>query len=176
MYHDPLPEIKEEYFVKNFIVRRASTRDAINRAIKAGKSKTEADVEAIATRLGDDIFWPGTLPDTKSLDAAAFLRETGVPANLRGYSYLKEAIDLAVADQSIIHRLTKRLYPAVAEKFQTTPSCVERAMRHSVETAWARGDLETLHRRFGYTISFRKGRPTIGEFVALAAEYVSGRA
>lgn len=162
--------------MKNFIVRRASTRDAINRAIKAGKCRTEADVETIAARLGDDIFWPGSLPDTKSLDAAAFLRETGIPANLLAYEYLKEAIDLAVADPSIIHRLTKRLYPAVAEKFQSTPSRVERSMRHGVETAWARGDLETLHKRFGYTVSIKKGRPTVGEYIALASEFVSGRA
>lgn len=162
--------------MKNYIVRRASTRDAINRAIKAGKCKTPADVEAIAARLGDDIFWPGTLPDTKSLDAAAFLRETGISPRLLGYAYLKEAIDLAVADQTFVHKLTKRLYPAVAEKFQSTPSRVERAMRHGVETAWERGDLETLHKRFGYTVAVHKGRPTVGEFIALAAEYVSGRA
>ena len=162
--------------MKSYIVRNASTREAINKAILAGKCKSAADVEAIAIRLGDEVFWPGTLPDTKSIEAAAFLRELGVPASLSGYRYLKEAINQAAADQSLVHRLTTGLYPAVAEKFQTTPSRVERAMRHSIETAWTRGDLETLHKRFGYTISAEKGRPTVGEFVALAAEYVSGRA
>lgn len=162
--------------MKNFIVRRAATRDAINRAIQAGKCKTPADVETIAARLGDEVFWPGALPDTKNVEASAFLREMGVPAKLTGYDYLMEAINMAAVDRSIIRRMTKGLYPAVAEKFQTTPARVERAMRHSVETAWDRGDLEALHKRFGYTVSVRKGRPTVGEFVALAAEYVSGRA
>lgn len=162
--------------MKNYIVRKASTRDAINRAIRAGNCKTEADVEVIAARLGDDVFWPGALPDTKSIEAATFLREVGVPANILGYDYLREAVNMVAADKSIIHSVTKILYPAVAEKFQTTPSRVERAMRHGVETAWDRGDLETIHKRFGYTIAASKGRPTVGEFVALAAEYVSGRA
>lgn len=162
--------------MKSYIVRKASTREAINKAILAGKCKSAEDVEAIAIRLGDEVFWPGTLPDTKSIEAAAFLRELGVPASLSGYRYLKEAINQAAADQSLVRRLTTGLYPAVADVFQTTPSRVERAMRHSIETAWTRGDLETLHKRFGYTISAEKGRPTVGEFVALAAEYVSGRA
>ena len=162
--------------MKNYIVRKASTRDAINRAIMQGKCKTEADVEALAARLGDDVFWPGVLPDAKSLGASEFLREVGVPANIRGYDYLREAVNMVAADKSIIHSVTKILYPAVAEKFQTTPARVERAMRHGVETAWERGDLETIHKRFGYTVSIHKGRPTVGEFVAIAAEYVSGRA
>ena len=162
--------------MKSYIVRKASTREAINKAISAGKCRSAADVEAIAIRLGDDIFWPGTLPDTKNIEAAAFLREMGIPAKLLGYTYLKEAINQTVADQSLIRRLTTGLYPAVAEKFQTTPARVERAMRHSVEMAWERGDLEILHKRFGYAISADRGRPTVGEFIALAAEYVSGRA
>ena len=145
--------------MKNYIVRKASTRDAINRAITQGKCKTEADVEAIAASLG----------------ASEFLREVGVPANIRGCDYLREAVNMVAADKSIIRSVTKILYPAVAEKFQTTPARVERAMRHDVETAWERGDLETIHKRFGYTVSIHKGRPTAGEFVALAAEYVSRR-
>ena len=162
--------------MKSYIVRNASTREAINKAILAGKCKSAADVEAIAARLGDEVFWPGVLPDTKSMEASAFLLEMGVPARLTGYNYLKEAINMAVVDQSIMRGMTKRLYPTIAEKFETTPARVERAMRHSIETAWTRGDLETLHKRFGYTIAASKGRPTVGEFVALAAEYVSGRA
>lgn len=162
--------------MKNFVVRKASTRDVISKAISEGKCKSVEDVEAIAARLGDEVFWLGVLPDTKNIDTAAFLREIGVPASLTGYNHLREAILMAVADQSLIHRLTTELYPAVAERFQTTPSRVERTMRHSIEVAWSHGNLETLHKRFGYTVSADKGRPTVGEFVALAAEYVSGRA
>lgn len=158
--------------MKKYIVRKASTRDAINRAIKAGKCRSEADVEAIAARLGDDVFWPGSLPDDETQDAATFLREIGVPANILGYDYMTEAINMVVADRSAIHSMTKTLYPAIAEKFQTTPARAERAMRHGIEMAWERGNLENLHRRFGYTVSPRTGRPTVSEFVARAAEYV----
>ena len=161
--------------MKSYIVRKASTRDAINRAIVQGKCKTEADVEAIAARLGDDVFWPGTLPEAKSLDASAFLREMGVPANILGYDYLSEAINMVAADRSAILSVTKILYPAVAEKFQTTPSRVERAIRHAIEVAWERGNLESIHKRFGYTVSARKGKPTSSEFIGLAGEYVGGR-
>ena len=162
--------------MKSYIVRRASTRDAINRAIKAGKCRSEADVEAIAARLGDEVFWPGSLPDDETPDAAAFLREMGVPANMLGYAYLKEAIGMAAEDPSIIRGVTKRLYPAIAEKFLVNSARVERAMRHSIETAWDRGNLENLHRRFGYTVSPKTGRPTTSEFIALAAEIIGGRA
>ena len=161
--------------MKNYIVRKASTRDAINRAIVQGKCRSEKDVEAIAARLGDEVFWPGSLPDDDAQDAATFLREIGVPANILGYDYMSAAINMVVADRSAIHRMTKTIYPAIAEKFQTSPASVERAMRHSIEMAWARGNLENLHRRFGYTVSPRTGRPTVSEFVARAAEYVGGR-
>ena len=133
-------------------------------------------MEALAARFGDEVFWPGTLPDDETQDAAAFLREVGVPGSSRGHDYMTEAINMVVADRSVIHSMTKILYPAIAEKFQTTPARVERSMRHAVEMAWARGNLENLHRRFGYTVSPRTGRPTTSEFVARAAEYVSGKA
>ena len=162
--------------MKNYIVRKASTRDAINRAIAQGKCRTEADVEAIAARLGDEVFWPGVLPAAGHLGAAALLRELGVPADINGYDFLIEAINLVAADRNLIHKRTRGLYPAVAEKFQTSPARVERCLRHAIEMAWERGNLEVIHRRFGYTVSANKGRPTVGEFVALAAEYVSGRA
>lgn len=100
-----------------------------------GKCKTKSDVEAIDARLGDDVFWPGVLPDAKSLGASEFLREVGVPANIRGYDYPREAVNMVAANKSIIHSVTKILYPAVAKKFQTTPVRVERAMRHGVEAA-----------------------------------------
>lgn len=162
--------------MKNYIARKASTRDAINRAIAQGKCRTEEDVEAIAARLGDEVFWPGSLPDDETPDAAAFLLEMSIPASMLGYTYLKEAIIMVTEDQSILRGVTKRLYPAIAEKFQTTPARVERAMRHSIETAWERGNLENLYRRFRHTVSPRTGHPTVSEFVARAAVYVSGRA
>ena len=98
------------------------------------------------------------------------IHEIGVPAHIKGYQYLREAIIIAVEDMEVINAITKVLYPQVAKTFQTTPSRVERAIRHAIEVAWDRGDLDTLQRFFGYTVSNTKGKPTNSEFLALIAD------
>lgn len=98
------------------------------------------------------------------------IHEIGVPAHIKGYQYLREAIIIAVDDMDVINAITKVLYPQVAKTFQTTPSRVERAIRHAIEVAWDRGDLDTLQRFFGYTVSNTKGKPTNSEFIALIAD------
>ncbi len=98
------------------------------------------------------------------------IHEIGVPAHIKGYQYLREAIIIAVNDMDVINAITKVLYPQVAKAFQTTPSRVERAIRHAIEVAWDRGDLDTLQRFFGYTVSNTKGKPTNSEFIALIAD------
>ena len=103
------------------------------------------------------------------------IHEIGVPAHIKGYQYLREAIILTVNDMEIINSVTKVLYPAVAKKFSTTPSRVERAIRHAIEVAWDRGDLETLQKFFGYTVSNIKGKPTNSEFIAMIADCLSLR-
>ncbi len=100
----------------------------------------------------------------------SMIHEIGVPAHIKGYQYLREAIILAVKDMEVINAITKVLYPQVAKTFATTPSRVERAIRHAIEVAWDRGDLETLQRFFGYTVSNTKGKPTNSEFIALIAD------
>jgi len=101
------------------------------------------------------------------------IHEIGVPAHIKGYKYLREAIMLTVRDMEIINAVTKVLYPAVAGKFNTTPSRVERAIRHAIEVAWDRGDLEVLQKFFGYTVSNIKGKPTNSEFIAMIADRLS---
>ena len=98
------------------------------------------------------------------------IHEIGVPAHIKGYQYLREAIILTINDMDMINAVTKALYPAVAKKFSTTPSRVERAIRHAIEVAWDRGDLETLQKFFGYTVSNIKGKPTNSEFIAMIAD------
>ena len=98
------------------------------------------------------------------------IHEIGVPAHIKGYQYLREAIIIAVNDMDVINAITKVLYPQVAKNFGTTPSRVERAIRHAIEVAWDRGDLDTLQRFFGYTVSNTKGKPTNSEFIALIAD------
>jgi len=101
------------------------------------------------------------------------IHEIGVPAHIKGYKYLREAIMLTVRDMEIINAVTKVLYPEVARKFSTTPSRVERAIRHAIEVAWDRGDLEILQKFFGYTVSNIKGKPTNSEFIAMIADRLS---
>lgn len=98
------------------------------------------------------------------------IHEIGVPAHIKGYQYLREAIIIAVNDMDVINAITKVLYPQVAKTFGTTPSRVERAIRHAIEVAWDRGDLDTLQRFFSYTVSNTKGKPTNSEFIALIAD------
>ena len=98
------------------------------------------------------------------------IHEIGVPAHIKGYQYLREAIMIAVDDMDVINAVTKVLYPEVAKRFNTTPSRVERAIRHAIEVAWDRGDLETLQKYFGYTVSNAKGKPTNSEFIAMIAD------
>ncbi len=100
----------------------------------------------------------------------AIIHEIGVPAHIKGYQYLREAIMIAVEDMDVINAVTKVLYPEVARRFSTTPSRVERAIRHAIEVAWDRGDLETLQRFFGYTVNSTKGKPTNSEFIAMIAD------
>ncbi len=98
------------------------------------------------------------------------LHQIGVPAHIKGYQYLREAIIIAVEDMDVINAVTKVLYPEVAKRFGTTASRVERAIRHAIEVAWDRGDLETLQKYFGYTVSNAKGKPTNSEFIAMIAD------
>ena len=102
----------------------------------------------------------------------AIIHEVGVPAHIKGYQYLREAIVIAVEDMDVINAVTKVLYPAVAKRFGTTASWVERAIRHAIEVAWDRGDLETLQKYFGYTVSNAKGKPTNSEFIAMIADRI----
>ena len=105
-------------------------------------------------------------------DVTNMIHEIGVPAHIKGYQYLREAIMMSVEDPTMISSITKILYPTIAKRFQTTPSRVERAIRHAIEVAWSRGRMETLDALFGYTIDTGKGKPTNSEFIALIADRI----
>ena len=98
------------------------------------------------------------------------LHEIGVPAHIRGYHYMREAIMMAVGDLDVLNYITKELYPSIAKKCNTTPSRVERAIRHAIEVAWSRGQIDAIDSMFGYTVSNTKGKPTNSEFIALIAD------
>lgn len=111
------------------------------------------------TQLGEVLFYPSNL-------------QIGVPAHMKGYIYLREAITMVIEDMDYLGAVTKELYPTVAAKHNTTPSRVERAIRHAIEVAWNRGKIDTLDSIFGYTINNHKGKPTNSEFIALIADKI----
>ena len=128
----------------------------INREIKAPyieispeNKKSEENLEALVTNV---------------------IHEVGVPAHIKGYQYLREAIMMVVNNIDVINQITKQLYPDIANKYGTTPSRVERAIRHAIEVAWGRGQQEVVENIFGYTISAAKGKPTNSEFIAMIAD------
>ena len=98
------------------------------------------------------------------------IHEVGVPAHIKGYQYLREAIMMVVNDIDVINQITKQLYPDIAKKFGTTPSRVERAIRHAIEVAWGRGQTDVVESIFGYTVSAAKGKPTNSEFIAMISD------
>lgn len=146
------------------------------------------DIQALAIRIRQSVSSAhSALPVPAAISSAQkqaqnlesvvteIIHEIGVPAHIKGYQYLREAIILTINDMDVINAVTKVLYPAVAKKFCTTPSRVERAIRHAIEVAWDRGDIETLQKFFGYTVSNIKGKPTNSEFIAMIADCLSLR-
>ncbi len=100
------------------------------------------------------------------------IHEIGIPAHIKGYHYLRDAILMAIDDLDVLNAITKILYPTIAKKHQTTSSRVERAIRHAIEVAWSRGKIDTLEALFGYTVSNGKGKPTNSEFIALVSDRI----
>jgi len=141
------------------------------------------DVDSLVERIKQMRNWKSDLPlarpagsNTLSFDleitVTDILHEIGVPAHIKGYHYLREAIMLSVRDPSVVSSITKQLYPTVAKTFSTTSSRVERAIRHSIEVAWDRGDVDILNSYFGYTIHVGRGKPTNSEFVAMISDKI----
>lgn len=127
-----------------------TSRDSNRKYIDIGKNKNDIEnLEALVTNM---------------------IHEVGVPAHIKGYQYLREAIMMVVNDIDIINQITKCLYPQIAQRFGTTPSRVERAIRHAIEVAWGRGEPTVMENIFGYTVSAAKGKPTNSEFIAMIAD------
>lgn len=112
----------------------------------------------------------GSSPNDIESQVTKIIHQIGVPAHIKGYQYLRSAIMMTVADGGVINSVTKVLYPSVAKEYSTTTSRVERAIRHAIEVAWDRGDIDTLNSYFGYTIQNDRGKPTNSEFIAMIAD------
>jgi two-component system response regulator (stage 0 sporulation protein A) len=131
-------------------------------------------VSSSSSAIGTSMTRSNVVPmgKVKNLDASitSIIHEIGVPAHIKGYQYLREAITMVYNNIEILGAITKTLYPAIAEKFKTTPSRVERAIRHAIEVAWTRGNIDSISHLFGYTINISKSKPTNSEFIAMVAD------
>lgn len=130
-------------------------------------------IEAVTTKLKDLKTNYIKVDNTKSnLEAKVtnIIHDVGVPAHIKGYHYLRDGIIMAVKDVDVINQITKQLYPDLAKKYKTTPSRVERAIRHAIEVAWGRGQIESMQNIFGYTVNSNRGKPTNSEFIAMIAD------
>lgn len=157
-------------YIRGNIADSAAAKGADYYMTKPGRVSAVCERIRQLTAAGDmepDRDNKGVNLETK---VTAIIHEVGVPAHIKGYQYLREAILIAVNDMDVINAVTKVLYPEVAKRFGTTASRVERAIRHAIEVAWDRGDLETLQKYFGYTVSNAKGKPTNSEFIAMIAD------
>ena len=135
------------------------------------------DFEIMSQRLRQLMQWSdkesgSSARDTYSVETVIsdIMREIGVPAHIKGYEYLRESIKLVINKPDLIHAVTKELYPTIARNNTTTPSRVERAIRHAIEVAWDRGDVDVLSSYFGYTILNSRGKPTNSEFIAMISD------
>ncbi|MBP1962080.1 sporulation transcription factor Spo0A [Paenibacillus aceris] len=133
-----------------------------------GNNQTTATTSTSSTPRANVVH----MPKGKNLDAniTSIIHEIGVPAHIKGYQYLREAITMVYNNIEILGAITKTLYPAIAEKYKTTPSRVERAIRHAIEVAWTRGNIDSISFIFGYTINISKSKPTNSEFIAMVAD------
>ncbi|OOO00665.1 MAG: sporulation transcription factor Spo0A [Epulopiscium sp. Nele67-Bin004] len=123
--------------------------------------------------MSKDILPPQKPAITKhslETEVTSVIHEIGIPAHIKGYQYLRDAIIMAINDMDILNSITKQLYPSIAKRYSTTPSRVERAIRHAIEVAWSRGKMDTIDKLFGYTVNNGKGKPTNSEFIALIAD------
>lgn len=175
--------VMEKDYIKRpeFIMISAAGQDKIiSRAIDAGASYymlKPVDNSTVIDRIRQVAKYEMPKKEGKGMGSVDLettvtnvIHEVGVPAHIKGYQYLREAIIMTINNMEIINSITKQLYPTVAKQYKTTPSRVERAIRHAIEVAWDRGDTDVLNSFFGYTIASGKGKPTNSEFIAMIAD------
>lgn len=164
------------YIVKPFEKMEVLTKKILQvyKIINSAPSSAEMPTGTVKSGIADTKSRIPNEIDEDDLQAVitSVIHDIGVPAHIKGYNYLREAIGLCIHDSEFINSITKMLYPTVAKNYQTTSSRVERAIRHAIEVAWGRGREEVLTELFGYTIDNNKGKPTNGEFIAMISDSI----
>ncbi len=166
----------EYYIVKPFDMETLANRIRQLKNMALSNSNNNMVISSVsASSMGTN---SSLLPKSKGMPSAhnletevtSVIHEIGVPAHIKGYQYLRDAIIMVINDMDILNSITKQLYPSIAKQYNTTPSRVERAIRHAIEVAWSRGKMDTIDKLFGYTVNNGKGKPTNSEFIALIAD------
>lgn len=142
------------------------------KSVRRGCQRKMREVQKIKPYESAAQYMERTQAYNLETEVTNIIHEIGVPAHIKGYQYLRDAIILSVNDMEMLNSITKILYPTIAKRHQTTPSRVERAIRHAIEVAWGRGKMDTIDALFGYTVSTGKGKPTNSEFIALIADKI----
>ena len=140
-------------------------REMFNNTITSAETKKSISTEYESINLRHE-----SKPLDLEAEITSIIHEIGVPAHIKGYMYLREAIGMVVNNIELLSAVTKELYPSIAKKYNTTASRVERAIRHAIEVAWSRGQVDTINKLFGYTVHNSKGKPTNSEFIAMIAD------
>lgn len=154
-----------------YYILKPFDNDMVLRRIKNLKHGVGGNVPKLAAKSGSEHVMQ-LMERNLEMDVTNVIHEIGVPAHIKGYQYLRDAIIMSVNDMEMLNSITKILYPTIAKKHQTTPSRVERAIRHAIEVAWSRGKLDAIDEMFGYTVNSGKGKPTNSEFIALIADKI----
>ena len=154
------------YIMKPF--NKDVVMDKIRRVCGEGTSMPGGELKQVKPYVDKEEYMRQNLEH----DVTRLLHEIGIPAHIKGYQYLRDAIEISVEEEDMLISVTKVLYPAIAKRHNTTSSRVERAIRHAIEVAWSRGRLDTIHELFGYTVSNGKGKPTNSEFIALISDKI----
>lgn len=154
-----------------YILKPFDTRVVVSRVRAVGQNEKDGEQ---GQRVINTVFENKhrRMEDTLESDVTDVIHEIGVPAHIKGYQYLRDAIIMSVNDSEMLGAITKVLYPTIARNYKTTSSRVERAIRHAIEVAWSRGRMETIEELFGYTVNSGKGKPTNSEFIALIADKI----
>lgn len=179
LHLEPMPKV--------IVLTALSRDDFIMRAVELGASYYMVkpfEPKVLLSRIRELAGKPGVKMDTlpiafqekrQSLDEklSSLFLTIGIPAHIKGYQFLREAVKMVVENPDVINRITKELYPGIAKRFNTTASKVERAIRHAIEVAWSRGRIETLNTAFGCKVATKEDKPTNGEFIAMIADKLS---
>ena len=181
-----IQQLPKEHRPRVIVITALNRDDFVRRAIALGVTYymvKPIDIHVLMDRIHDVIHMsdssaaplpllplPGQSMDEK---LSNIFLSVGIPAHIKGYQFLREAVKLVVNDHNMIGAITKELYPTIAHHFATTPSKVERAIRHAIEVAWNRGRVDTLNKTFGCTVALPTEKPTNGEFIALLADKLS---